>query len=72
MKKHTIRFDLRYRQSHMIGIGSVAICNLFIWAYYWLTQSKKTVPGWDDDITFCDIARALVSVCISLEDCSYR
>ena len=33
MKKHTIRFDLRYRQSHMIGIGSVAICNLFIWAY---------------------------------------
>lgn len=44
MKKHTIRFDLRYRQSHMIGIGSVAICNLFIWAYYWLTQSKKLFP----------------------------
>lgn len=40
MAKHTICFNLRYHQSFMIGIGSLAICNSFIWAYYWLTQSK--------------------------------
>ena len=44
MAKHTICFNLRYHQSFMIGIGSLAICNSFIWAYYWLAQSKILFP----------------------------
>ena len=44
MAKHTICFNLRCHQSFMIGIGSLAICNSFIWAYYWLTQSKILFP----------------------------
>ena len=44
MAKHTICFNLRCHQSFMIGIGSLAICNSFIWAYYWLAQSKILFP----------------------------